>query len=40
VENGRTLIDPPDPLGQMFDIKNIKNLADHHLEVQTQLIEP
>ena len=32
----------PDPNGTMYDIKNIKNpgLLGHHLEVETQLIEP
>jgi hypothetical protein len=40
VENGVTKIDPPDANAQMFDIQNIKNLAGHHLEVETKLIEP
>jgi hypothetical protein len=30
----------PDPEGTMFDIKNIRNVADHHLEVEALLIEP
>ena len=30
----------PDPLGTMFDLKFIKNVADHHLQIDAVLIEP
>jgi hypothetical protein len=37
--NGEVLGEP-DPDGIMYDIKNIKNLFGHHLEVSTLLLEP
>ena len=30
----------PDPNGTMYDIKNIRNLYGHHLQVETLLLEP
>jgi hypothetical protein len=30
----------PDPLGTMLDLKNIVNVADHHLQIEAQLLEP
>ena len=35
-----TAVGNPDPNGTMFDIKNIKNLSEHHLEIEALLIEP
>ena len=41
INTGRgTFISNPDPLGTMFDLKNIKNVADHHLEIEAMLFEP
>ena len=30
----------PDPGGTMFDLKYIKNVADHHLQIDALLVEP
>jgi len=35
-----TQISQPDANGQMFDIKNVKNQSDHHLEIEALLVEP
>jgi hypothetical protein len=41
INNARGVnIAAPDPKGTMFDIKNIRNVADHHLEVEAMLLEP
>jgi hypothetical protein len=39
VKHGQFLGDP-DPNGTMYDIKNIKNMYGHHLEVETKVLEP
>ena len=35
-----TFIADPDPNGTVYDIKNIRNLYDHHLQVEAMLLEP
>lgn len=40
VRNGDPIITDPDPNGTMYDIKNVRNLYGHHLQVDTLLLEP
>jgi hypothetical protein len=41
INNARgTFVLNPEPTGMMFDVENIKNVADHHLEIEALLIEP
>jgi hypothetical protein len=41
INTGRgNFITNPDPLGTMFDLKNVVNVADHHLQVEALLFEP
>jgi hypothetical protein len=41
INTGRnTFMTNPDPLGTMLDLKNIVNVADHHLQIEAQLLEP
>ena len=40
VWGGEPIVTDPDPLGTMYDIKNIRNLYGHHLQVETLLLEP
>ena len=35
-----TFITEPDPNGTVYDIKNIRNLYNHHLQVEAMLLEP
>jgi hypothetical protein len=39
VKHGESLADP-DPNGTMYDIKNIRNLYNHHLQVDSVVLEP
>ena len=39
LRDGQVLGDP-DPNGTMYDIKNVRNLYGHHLQVETLLLEP